>query len=86
MSAEVNYVGDAKVIVYSAPTCPWCTTAKEFLQEKGIQFEDKDISTDEAARNEMMQKSGQSGVPVLDINGKIIVGFNAAAIENALKG
>ena len=75
----------ANVTVYSTPTCPWCVKAKEFLKEKKIEFEDKDVSADEGARNEMVEKSGQMGVPVLDIDGTVIVGFDQDAIKSALK-
>ncbi len=75
----------AKVTVYSTSSCPWCHKAKEFLKANNIEFEDKDTSSDEAARNEMIEKSGQMGVPVLDIDGTIIVGFDVDAIKKALK-
>lgn len=74
----------AKVKIYSTPTCPWCTKAKAFLSEKGAEFEDLDVSSNEEARNEMIEKSGQMTVPVLDINGKIIIGFDQKAISEAL--
>lgn len=74
----------AKVKIYSTPTCPWCTKAKAFLSEKGAEFEDLDVSSNEEARNEMIEKSGQMTVPVLDINGKIIIGFDQNAITEAL--
>jgi len=74
----------AKVTVYSTPVCPWCHKAKDFLKENNIEFEDKDVSSDEAAKNEMTEKSGQMGVPVLDIDGTIIVGFDVEAIKKAL--
>lgn len=70
--------------VYSTPTCPWCKKAKEYLNEKKIEFEDIDVSKNQEAVNEMMEKSGQMGVPVLDINGEVIVGFNKEAIDKAL--
>jgi glutaredoxin 3 len=73
------------VTVYSTPSCPWCHKAKDFLKEHEIKFEDKDVSEDEAARNAMVEKSGQMGVPVLDIDGNIIVGFDQDAIKKALK-
>ncbi len=76
--------GSAKVTVYSTPSCPWCVKVKEFLKENNIEFEDKDTASDEAARNEMIEKSGQMGVPVIDINGTFIVGFDQEAIEKAL--
>lgn len=74
-----------KVIVYSTNTCPWCYKAKEFLKANKIKFEDKNVGDDEEAREEMIEKSGQMGVPVLDIDGKIIVGFDQEAIKKALK-
>lgn len=74
-----------KVIVYSTSVCPWCHKAKEFLKQNKIEFEDKDISADEKARNEMVEKSGQMGVPVLDIDGTIIVGFDVEKIKAELK-
>jgi glutaredoxin-like YruB-family protein len=75
----------AKVKVYSTPTCPWCHKAKDFLKEKKVEFEDIDVASNEEARNDMVKKSGQMGVPVLDIDGKIIVGFDEEAIKKELK-
>ena len=74
----------AKTIVYSTQTCPWCHRAKDFLRKHNIEFEDKDVAEDATARNELLQKSGRMGVPVLDIDGTIIVGFDQQAIEKAL--
>ena len=74
----------AKVTVYSTAVCPWCHKAKEFLKANNIEFENKDVGEDEAAKNEMQEKSGQLGVPVLDIDGTIIVGFDQEAIKKAL--
>ena len=74
----------ANVKIYSTPTCPWCKKVKEYLSSKSIDFEDVDVASDEGARNEMVEKSGQMGVPVLDIDGKIIVGFDQEAINEAL--
>lgn len=75
----------AKVKVYSTPTCPWCVKLKQFLEENSIEFEDLDVSEDEGARNELVEKSGQMGVPVLDIGGTIIIGFDVPKIKKALK-
>lgn len=75
-----------KIVVYSTPTCPYCTMAKQYLKGKGAKFADVDVSRDQRAAMEMMQKSGQMGVPVLDVNGKIIVGFDRNAIDAALVG
>lgn len=74
----------AKVKVYSTPTCPYCRLAKNFLKEKGVDFEDVDVSADRKAAEEMIQKSGQMGVPQIEINEKIIVGFDKGAIEREL--
>jgi len=73
------------VIVYSTPTCPWCKKAKEFLQEHDVAFKDFDVSADSKAREEMIKKSDQIGVPVLDIKGTIIVGYDIDKISQALK-
>lgn len=73
-----------KVIVYSTPTCPYCIRAKKFLEDNSIAFENVDVSQDPGKAEEMVKKSGQMGVPVLDIEGNIIVGFDKDAIEKAL--
>lgn len=75
----------AKVKVYSTPTCPYCVMAKQFLKENKIEFEDVDVSKDRAAAEEMVEKSGQMGVPVLDIGGEIVVGFDKQRIKKLLK-
>ncbi|AEV69420.1 Glutaredoxin-like protein, YruB-family [Acetivibrio clariflavus DSM 19732] len=72
------------VKVYSTPTCPWCTKAKEYLKSKNVDFEDIDVSKDLNAAAEMIRKSGQRGVPVLDIDGNIIVGFDQRAIDRLI--
>ena len=74
----------AKVTVYSTPTCPWCKKTKEFLNTNNIEFENKDVSSDDAAKKTMIDKSGQMGVPVTDIDGTIIVGFDTDKIKSAL--
>ena len=74
-----------KVIVYSTPTCPYCHTAKDFLKENNIPYKDIDVSKDHKAAEDMVEKSGQMGVPVIDINGQIIIGFDKEAIKKALK-
>jgi glutaredoxin 3 len=75
----------ATVKIYSTPTCPWCKKAKAYFKENDIKFTDVDVSSDEAAQKEMIDKSGQMGVPVIEINGKILVGFDQAKVEEALK-
>ena len=73
------------VKIYSTPTCPWCKKTKEFLKENKIKFTNYDVSENDKARNEMIEKSGQMGDPVLDINGTILVGFNPKEILKAVK-
>jgi len=74
-----------KVTVYSTPTCPWCVKAKEFLKANNIEFEEKNVAEDEAAKNELMEKSGQMGVPVIIVEGHDpIIGFDQEAIKKAL--
>ena len=75
----------ATVKIYSTATCPWCKKAKEYFKENNIEFTDVDVSADEAAQKEMVEKSGQMGVPVIEIDGKILVGFDQGKIEEALK-
>jgi len=72
------------VTVYSTPTCPFCHKAKDYLKEKGVAFEDVNVAEDQPRAEEMVKKSGQMGVPVLDINGTIIVGFDLPKIDAAL--
>ena len=74
----------ANVKVYSTPTCPWCVKAKEFLKANNIEFKDVDVSKNPDQAEEMMKKSGQRGVPVIEIDERVIIGFDKAAIENAL--
>jgi len=74
-----------KVIVYSTPTCPYCVYAKEYFNENNVQFEDIDVTKDKVKAQEMVTKSGQMGVPVIDIDGNILVGFQPEAFEQLLK-
>jgi len=73
-----------EVKVYSTPTCPWCKKTKEWLKENKIEFESIDVSADKKAAEEMVEKSGQIGVPVVDIDGTIITGYDVSAMKKAL--
>lgn len=73
-----------KAIVYTTTWCPYCQEAKEYLTENGVPYEEKNIELDLKTRAEMIQKSGQLGVPVLEIDGKLIVGFAPTEIDKAL--
>lgn len=72
------------VIIYTTPTCAFCHATKEFFREHNIEFTEYDVARDEQKRNEMIQKSGQLGVPVIDIDGKLIVGFNRMKLAELL--
>ena len=72
------------VIVYSTPSCGYCTLAKDYFNRNKIRFTDYNVATDPRKAEEMVKKSGQMGVPVIDVNGRVIVGFNQSAIEEAL--
>lgn len=71
--------------VYSTPTCPYCVTLKGWLKSKNIEFEDIDVAEDEKAREDIIERSGQMGVPVVDIDGEIVIGFDRDKIEKLLK-
>lgn len=75
---------DKRIVIYSTPTCPFCIRAKQFLKDNNIAFDDVDVSSNEEAGRVMIEKSGQMGVPVLDIDSQIIVGFDREKIKNAL--
>ncbi|MFZ3020083.1 MAG: glutaredoxin family protein [Minisyncoccia bacterium] len=74
-----------KVIVYSTPTCPYCAYAKDFFKQHSIAFEDVDVTKDMSKAQEMIEKSGQMGVPVIDIDGNILVGFQPEEFERLLQ-
>jgi glutaredoxin-like YruB-family protein len=74
-----------KVKIYTTPACPFCLMTKKYLKEKGAEFEEIDVSKDEKAAQEMIKKSGQMGVPVIEIDGQIVIGFDKEKIEKLLK-
>lgn len=74
------------VKVYTTPTCPYCTMAKQYLDSRNISYQSVDVSEDRNAASEMVSKSGQRGVPVLDIDGSIVVGFDKDRIDSLIKG
>jgi len=73
-----------KVIIYSTPSCQYCRMAKEFFVKNGVQYEEHNVASDEKAREEMLNKSHQMGVPVIDVEGEIFVGFNPRDLGQAL--
>ena len=72
------------VKVYSTPTCPWCSVTKDYLASKNVSFQDIDVTKDTSAAMEMVKKSGQRGVPVIEIENDIIVGFDQGKIDSLL--
>ena len=77
-------MADKKVVIYSTPTCPYCKRAKDYLSRKGIPFVDRNVAQDRDAAKEMIQKSGQMGVPVITIDGEVVVGFNQTLLDRLL--
>ena len=73
-----------KITVYSTPSCPYCVMAKDYMKEHGFKYQDIDVSVDRDKAEEMIEKSGQRGVPVIDIDGEVIVGFNKPKIAKLL--
>jgi glutaredoxin-like YruB-family protein len=80
-----NKKSQLKIRVFSTPSCPYCFTLKEFLKQNNFEFEDIDVSRDEKALKEMVEKSGQMGVPVVEIDGEIVVGFDKEKICKLLR-
>lgn len=73
-----------KVIIYTTPTCPYCVTLKKYLHEKGIEFEHLDVASNNEAREDMIKKCNCMSVPVVDIDGEIILGFDKEKIDKLL--
>lgn len=83
--AKVKKSRLSKVKLYTTSTCPWCVKTKEFLKANNVNYQEVNVGADEKARNEMFEKSGQFGVPVTDVNGIVIVGYDKEALKKALK-
>lgn len=73
------------IAIYTTPSCSYCTMAKNWFRENRIKYVEYDVARDPRKADEMVRKSGQMGVPVLDVNGRIIVGFDKPKIEAALR-
>ncbi|OHA74439.1 MAG: NrdH-redoxin [Candidatus Wildermuthbacteria bacterium RIFCSPLOWO2_01_FULL_48_29] len=74
----------AKVTIYTTPTCVYCRAAKEFFADHKVQYEEKDVARDEQARNDMVQKSGQLGVPVITVDDEVVIGFDESRLSELL--
>jgi len=75
---------DKKVVIYSTPTCPYCKRAKDYLSRKGIPYTDINVAQDREKAKEMIQKSGQMGVPVITIDDEVVVGFDQTLLDKLL--
>ena len=73
-----------RVLVFTTPTCPWCTRAKAYLRERHVPFREVDVARDAAAARDLVRRTGQTGVPVVEIDGKPIVGFDKSQIDRLL--
>ncbi len=73
------------VIIYTTPNCPFCVKAKEFLKSQNVEYVEYNVAEDKEKAQEMVKKTGQTAVPVLEVNGRIIIGFDVDAIKKALK-
>jgi len=77
-------MADKKVVIYSTPACPYCKRAKDYLSKKGISYIEHNVAQDKDKTREMIQKSGQMGVPVIIIDGEVVVGFNQTVLDKLL--
>lgn len=73
-----------KVEIYSTPTCTYCAHAKDYFKKNGVAYTEYNVAADTAKRSEMLEKSGQMGVPVIDIDGSIVVGYDEKIIADLL--
>jgi glutaredoxin 3 len=80
----MNVVAQPKVIMFTTPTCSYCTTAKRYLREKQIRFKEVDVSKDQKAAQDMQRRAGTTGVPVILINNRPVVGFDKPKINKML--
>ncbi len=85
MHAIINDMSKQNITIYSADWCGFCHAAKAYLDKAGITYTEKNIETDPANAEESIKKSGQAGIPVIDIAGDIIVGFDRPNIDSTLK-
>ncbi|OGZ46121.1 MAG: NrdH-redoxin [Candidatus Ryanbacteria bacterium RIFCSPHIGHO2_02_FULL_48_12] len=74
----------AKVTIYTTPTCVYCKMAKKYFQEHGVEYQEKDVAMDLKAREEMIEKTQQMGVPVIDVDGQIVIGFDQEHLAELL--
>ena len=75
---------EKRVIIYTETTCPFCLQVKEYLREKGFEYQEKDVQEDREVREELIDISGQQGVPVIVINDEVVIGYNQAMLDTLL--
>lgn len=73
-----------RVLVFTTPSCPWCNRAKAYLREHKVPFREVDVSRDQAAARDLVRRSGQMGVPVIEIDGRPVIGFDRPKIDRLL--
>ena len=73
------------VTIYTTPTCVYCRMAKDYFKTNNVEYTELNVATDEAARNAMVEKSGQMGVPVIEVDGNIVIGFDQELLADLLK-
>ena len=74
----------ATVTIYTTPTCVYCKMSKEYFKKNNVAYTEKNVASDDAAREDMIKKSGQLGVPVIDIDGNIVIGFDQPKLAKLL--
>ena len=82
--AEAHRLRQPRVLVFTTQTCPWCVRVKQYLRERKVQFKEIDVSRNASAARDLVRKTGQTGVPVVEIDGKPIVGFDRGRIDKLL--
>lgn len=82
--AEAGRLRQPRVLVFTTQTCPWCVRVKQYLRERKVQFKEIDVSRNAKAASDLVRKTGQTGVPVVEIDGKPIVGFDRGRIDKLL--
>lgn len=85
LKADADDTPRKNVTVYTTPTCPWCTTVKNFLRKNGVRYTEVDVASDQSAAQSMVSKSGQQGVPQTEINGEMVIGFDQTKLNRLLE-
>ncbi len=73
-----------RVVVFTTPTCSWCARAKSYLRTQGVHFKEVDVSRDPHAARDLVRRTGQMGVPVIEIDGRPVVGFDQRQVDRLL--